>query len=68
MAHSSYTQILKNLRLWLHGHFEVTQIAAGAEEAILLMSGLPPKTEPAHDVVRSMSAIETEGEGAGFGQ
>lgn len=63
MAHSSYTQILKNLMLWLHGHFKVTQIAAGAEEATLLMCCLASKIEPAHDVVRTLSAIGTEEEG-----
>lgn len=48
-----------------HGHCKVTQIATGAEEANLLISYLPPKTEPAHDVVMSLSTIGAEGEGAG---
>lgn len=48
-----------------HGHCKVTQIAAGAEEATLLMSYLPPKTESAHDVVMSLSAVGAEGEGEG---
>lgn len=52
----------------MYGHFKVTQIAAEAEEATLLMSRLPPKIEPAHDVLRPLSATITEGEGAGFGQ